>query len=448
MNAPQVRPSLKPSDSLVRIFLAAVALFGAAKPALGLEPEQREVVVVNGRVWDGGEYRETFVPSTEDEVTLMAGQGSAIIYARTLEYYWPLSRQVYVDFQRQRDVVEGQLVIRQDGEVVARETLQPYAILYPEGARNGGGRLLWGDEAERAYTEHQETERRFVRDFAAAQQAHSAYERKLVQTGAARIRGEPVEPVAPPPPLPKPSIRLVTAPEPGFRVLLEPGRYTMAVERDGRRVTGTERRLRAIGLRGRAALVADVIPTERWTRPLATNIEDARIFARPGTVLYLTLAEASRFDEAEYLPIVSPQAEPVPGRPIWVRRRPAGVDRLQVAWSDAEGDQLSRQPLKVEQTGGSSFGYRIRAARAGETPDLDAFAVAVPADASVSRGSIGLVQPAEAPFIREMVVVHPPKSSLGFALALLPIAGYVLIRGRRRIAGRFRLTGFVSSRGP
>jgi hypothetical protein len=390
-------------------------------PAQALEPEQREVVIVSGRVWEGHEFQEIFLPSTKDEMTLMAGEDSALVYVRTLEYYWPLARQVYVDLERQRDVIEGELVIRKGDAVMSREPMQPYAILYPEGAVKGGGSLLWGEEAERAYAEYQEGERRFARDFARAQQAHSAYEQRLLESGAARKPGEPAEHIAPPPPLPQPSLRLVTQPTPAFRLVLAPGAYAMTLEEAGQAVPGTERRLRVVDRSGSAVLVADIVPAERWTRPLASNTGDARVFAKPGTVFYLTLAEADRFDEADYLPVVSPQAEPVAGRPMWVRRGPSDVDRLQADWNGEAPKTLSRQPLKVEQTSGSAFGYRVRAARDGETPDLDAFTVEVPSDPSVTRGSLVLDTQAGAPFAREVVVVHPRRAALGLALAILPL---------------------------
>jgi hypothetical protein len=187
----------------------------------------------------------------------------------------------------------------------------------------------------------------------------------------------------------------------------------MSLEEAGRSLPGTERRLRVLDLSGSAALVADIVPAERWTQPLASNTLDARIFARPGTVLYLTLTEADHFDEADYLPVVSPQAEPVVGRSIWVRRAPSDVDRLQAFWNGIGPKPLSREALKVEQTSGSSFGYRVRAARDGETPELNAFTVNVPSDSAVTRGSVILDAQAGASFKREIVVVHPRYSLLG-----------------------------------
>jgi hypothetical protein len=409
---------------MVRLVLLLIFSVLAASAA-AMEPEQREVIVISARAWEGHEYRETFVPSTVGQLTLIGGNDSAIAYARTLEYYWPLSRQVYVDFQRQREVVEGELVIRRDGAEVERQELQAYSIHYPNGAARGDAELLWGEMAELAHREHREAERNFARDFAVARRAHTAYERRLVESARAGRAGEAAEEIEPPPPLPEPSLRLVTAPQPGFRIALEPGVYSLSLENDGRIVPGTERRLRVIMPSDSEVLVADIVPTERWTRPIAANTAAARIYARPGAVFYLTLAEASQYAETDYVPVVRPQAEPVSGRTIWIRRGPASVEELDIAWQGTGNGTLHREALKVEQTRGTSFGYRVRAAREDETPDLNAFTVSVPEDSAVGRGVMGGADPR---LRREIVVVHPRNTMLALFLALMPLGGFLAHR--------------------
>jgi hypothetical protein len=423
---------------ILRVLLAVGALIFAGMSADAIEPEQREAVVINGRVWEGYEYKEMFLPSTLGTMTLMAGGDSAIVYVRTLEYYWPLSRQVYVDFERQRDIVEGELVVRRGSTEVAREPLQLYAMLYPEGAVNGNASLLWGAEAERAYAEHQENESRFSREYTSALRARSEYERRLLESGAARSRGEAIEPIDPPPPLPQPSLRLVTKPALAFRVNLPPGDYTATVEQNGQTVEATERQLHVVEAFDRTVLVADVVPVERWTRPLATNIEAARIYVRPGTVFYMTVTEADRFLEDDYLSVVSPQTEPVSGRSIWVRRKPAALERLQIKWDGSESAVLAREPLKVDQTRGSAFGYQVRKAGEGEEPDLEAFTIDVPGHRAATRGTIATSEEGPASFRREIVVVHPRRSALSLALAFLPFAGYLALVGSRRLGMRRR----------
>ena len=335
-----------------------------ASPALALDPERREVVVVSGRVWDGFQFTEMFLPSDRTEMTLMAGEDSVITFLRTQEYYWPLSRQVYVDFERQKDDVAGKLQIEQDGRFVSEIEQLPYVIEYPQGVVNGNGRLLWGDTALAAHSAYVQEERDFNRRFVEAQRAEAAYERALLDAARAGST-DPVEvPAAPP----KPSLRLVTQPAAGFRVALAPGAYRMSLMAEGQVVPGTERGLRVIAAEGSAALVADILPEERWTRPLPSNSTASRIYARAGSTFYLTLAEASRFRETDYLAVVSPQASAVPGRDIWVRRRSSDVPTLETT---AVGGSLGRDSFKVEQTSSSGFGYTVRPVRPGETADIE-----------------------------------------------------------------------------
>lgn len=412
----------------MRRLVLLLALLALALPAAAIEPDRREVIAIKAQVWDGFRYAETFLPSTADRLTLLSGQDSAIAFIRTEEYYWPLSRQVYLDLDRRQEPVEGLLRIERDGQVVAERAPEPYAILYPDGAANGQGSLLWGDEALAAFAAYEQSERDFNRAFVQAQQAQARYQDELLKAGARQNAGGPQETVPPPPPLPEPSLRLVTRPALALRVGLDPGDYRISLMQEGRPVPGTARDLRVIDAAGRQTLVADVIPEERWTRPLAANSSAARIFARPGTTFYLTLSEATRFDETEYLPVVSPQAPAVAGRPMWVRRKPATQDSLLLVAAGGE-TPLSFDRLKVEQTQGSAFGYRVRPAAETETPDLSAFAVTLPAS-----GRLTLALP-DGTTLNEIVVVPPRRASLGLVLALLPLlAGAVLLIRRRRAA--------------
>jgi hypothetical protein len=415
---------------LVRLLSLLIAL--AAAPALALDPERRDVVVVSARVWDGFAYKETFTPSTQLQLSLMAGHDNALGFVRTQEYYWPLSRQVYVDFEARREALEGNLQISRDGATVADVPLVPYVIVYPDGARAGTGSLLWGETALTAYADYQQQEHDFARALVAAQRAHSLYERQLLEAGAARQKGQPAEVIAPPPPVPEPSLRLVTAPMPGYRVSLDPGLYQAELKAaDGTPVAGTLRSLRVIDLQGTGTVVADIVPEERWTRPLASNSAASRVYARPGSVFFVTLTEASRFDEVDYLSVVTPQADAVAGRTLWVRRQPFTPAALHSSWEGAANADMALQALRIEQTQGSGFGYRVRAAEPSETADLTAFMVSVPDSPGVRRGSLTL----ETGFLRDVVIVHRRNTMAATLLALLPLAGFLAwLLARRRLS--------------
>ena len=410
----------------------SLAFAAAVAPAFALEPERREVVVISERVWDGYDYTEAFVPSADKRFSLIAGAPSAVTFVGTDEYYWPLSRRVYVDFEARREVIEGTLRIAQGDREVAAVPLEPFAVVYPQGAVNGNATLVFGAEAEAAYAEHEAAQREFVRAFAAARKAQTDYERALVEAGRARIVGDPPVAVPDPPQMPEPSLRLVTRPQMGHRVDLPPGDYSLALWRDGKTVEGTRRTLHVVAIDAREAIVADVVPEERWTRPIPSNSPAARLYARPGTTFYVTLAEAQHFDEAEYRAVVSPQASALAGRPLWVRRKAADVAALEVDWEAGPETAVALADFEVSQTRGTGFGYVVRPAGKGDRVDLTAFAIKVPAAPDISHGTIA--GPAGAGFEREVVIVHPRNEARGLILAALPLlagAGLWLRRARR-----------------
>jgi hypothetical protein len=409
----------------------------AATAARAIEPERKDAVIVTGRVWDGFGFKDMFLPSRSPTLHLLSGEDSAISFVETQEYYWPLSRQVYVDLEKKRQEVHGVLRITQNGTIVEELEPSPYVILYPDGVLHGSGQLLWGVDAIEAYNAYQREERTAARRYVEATVQQRAYERKLLEAGAARLNGAPVEIIEPPDPLPKPTLRLVTAPATAYRLALGPGQYEMALTVNRTPLPGTRRRIEVVDIAGRRVTVADVVPEERWTRPIATNGEHMRIFARPGSTFYLTLSQADRFDEMEYLPVVSPQQDAIAGRSVWVRRMASPVDSLAVKFlqnGDAQSIPLAR--LKVMQTDGSGFGYQVHTAKTGETEDLTAFSVSVPAGAGVLRGEVRSGGEGIAAFRRNVVVVQPRRDGLALCLALLPLLGWLGPKIIRQTAAR------------
>ncbi len=407
---------------------AALAALLAVSPALAIEPEMREVVVTHNRVWDGYAYKENFVPSAVDDLFLMPGVDNAVNFVRTLEYYWPLSRQTYVAFERQHDDVPGTLVIRDARGAVTEIERQPYSILYPEGAVRGTGELLWGEDAERGYAAFREEEREFVRELTSIQRATTAYEAALREAASARLRGEGVRAVPPAPKRPQPLLKLVTEPQPAFRVNLPAGRYEAMLVEDGQEIAGTRKTLQVIDVEGSDVAVLDIVPEERWTRPIQSNRADDRVYVRPGSRFFVTVHDADRYAELAYVRVVNPQGAAPGDREIWVRRKPSAVDVLLLDWKGDAPIEVPRTDLKVVQTQGSSFGYVVREATADEISDLSGFPVDTP-DGGVAAGRLSV---GDGPIAREIVVVQPRRAEVAWSLALVPAAAGLLIAWRNR----------------
>lgn len=111
---------------------------------------------------------------------------------------------------------------------------------------------------------------------------------------------------------------------------------------------------------------------------------------------------------------------------------------MQVAWDGGTPQATERQSLKVDQTAGSSFGYRVRSTSTGEPADLNAFPIEVPAEAGAGQVLVEADDDLAA-FRRTIVVVHDRQAVPALALAFLPLAIYLVVvvihRRRMRRAG-------------
>lgn len=150
---------------------------------------------------------------------------------------------------------------------------------------------------------------------------------------------------------------------------------------------------------------------------------DARIYARAGSVFYLTLAEGTRFRESDYRAVLTPQAPASANRDLWVRRRPSDMATLMLS-GKAGAVPRARTAFKVEQTQSSGFGYAVRPAHDGETAEMEAFAVTVPA-AGAGRLQIDIP---EVGFTREVVVVGARSDAISCLMALVPVLAFLGIR--------------------
>lgn len=415
--------------------LAIVAVFSGTT-AGAIEPERREVIVTHNRVWDGFAYHENFVPSDHEEMLLLSGKDNAVTFVRTQEYYWPLARQKYVAFDTQREEIVGTLRISQDEKIVEELEAAPYVVLYPEGAVNGNAELIWGGAAAQAHRDYRQEERDFIREFAKSQREQSRYNEALKQAGIARLAGKGVQEVIAPPSPSEPGLKLVTEPRVAFRVALVAGKYQAEIIQNGSVIPGTQKSIRVIESTAREVLIAEVIPEERWTRPIPANTRADKIYTTPGTQFYITLAHASGFNEADYIGLIRPQGVSVGGRNIWVRRRAADHEKLQLRWDTTAVAQIKlRSPIKVDQTQGAEFGYVVRPAEEDERPDIQAFTITVPEAGNVRRGSLFISEDGYV-FNREIIVVQPGNNLLTWLLAAGPVLFGMGLLWRRRLMTR------------
>ena len=409
-----------------------------AAPAAAIEPQTEEAVVLRNRIYDGHDYKDNFVPSTIDDVYLVDGHDNAVWIIQTLEYYWPLSRQLYVAFDKLNHPLEGTVRITQDGKSVADVGLEDYVVVYPEGTLAGGGRIVWGDEAAAELLHYNAAMTDYSRAVNAAQADRVRYERELKDAAMRTVQGLPKVDVAPPMAVPEPVKLFVTNVDRAYRVNLPPGVYMMDFYQDSLRVVGASKTLRVISPASSSAVTMDVIPEERWTRLLAANTVRDRIFTAPGKAFYVTLNHSDLFDDRDYLRLVSPQGYGEAGRERWVRREPATDADLEFDAGDGAWQRLALTGYKVRQTQGESLGYVIDPAGPDEMPDLSSYAVHVAGGVAASPPRLRIVDKNTGAVLGErlVLVVSPSNPWLLWSAALLPLLAGAGIKVARAVRNR------------
>lgn len=408
------------------VVLLLSLLFVAARPGGAVEPATQEAIVLRNKVFDGFEYKDNFVPSNTDEFLLLANHDNAVAIVQTLEYYWPLSRQIYMAPDKLNISLDGELRVFQSDKLVAKLTREQFVVVYPEGLRGGSPSMIWGGVASLKAAEFKQLQRDYAAAVARAQSDKSRYDDELFASAANRARGLPAEAVKAPLPMPPEPKLLVTELSDGYRINLPPGQYELALFDGDREWIGSRRTLTVLPVAPTSRLTLDIVPEERWTRLLPLNTLEDAAFAKPGSTLYVVAQWSDAFDDDTYARLTAPQLNGIKGQLTWIRRKPADGLILEYSADGSKWNSVSPGQYAIRQTGGASLGYRIEQAKAGETPDLSAFVIQLPQETSFKSFQLRMREMTTGELLSEsqrtVHLVRPVSVFLLWGLAMLPVA--------------------------
>ncbi len=169
----------------------------------------------------------------------------------------------------------------------------------------------------------------------------------------------------------------------GSVVNLPTGRYDVRMRADdGSIVPGSRRKLVVFEAR-RRGLGYQIVPQEKWTRPVCTDEPEDVIYAREGTAFYLQPMEEREYNELDYARLVDPQSQARrKDRWTWVHVRPFEEAGNLILDFGGQTVEMLAKPYRVEQLPGPVLGYRVvdYAATEKRPPDLVAYQLFVDAN--------------------------------------------------------------------
>ncbi len=433
---------------LSAVLLCLSAFVTVDSPAFAQAPVRTENFVYTILAANGRDYSPTFLRAAADTVYLMAGTDSFLSARKTLVYYWPITEQWKVDTGSLDVALPGVLEIRGRDSAVRRLMPSRYTYYNVRGEYEMNWKVARGAEADRVWSHWQDlvaVYNKAMRDFEDTN-ARIADERArlIARIEKARRQGRDVAALVDrlskllTPPTPEPPGEYTVPPaeiQQAFIVNLPPGRYDIRMRApDGSILEGSEKTL-VVYERGRARGIGyDVIPGDKWTRPVESLTPSAVLYVDGSTDLYLRPFFEEEFNNLYYEKTVRNDARGNTNILSWERIQQVPHAGVQVSRPGGQSITLSETPWFVEQTQGSSLGYRIvpydsQGAQKGKDPSLIAFRVQLGSDVRVlsvrALDSAGIVLPGSQRQIR--VIAVPRAEAVLLLFALLPLMVMVIV---------------------
>ena len=244
-----------------------------------------------------------------------------------------------------------------------------------------------------------------------------------------------------PPQPPEPPRDYVTPPtevQLAFILDLPVGEYRLRFLQEGRVMEGSEKRLVVFDRRRRDGIGLEVIPADKWTRPVESQTPSSVLYVDGTADLYLQPFFQDEFNDLYYEKLQKNDAKGNPDLVKWVRMQQVPGARLDVTRAGGSTGEVREQPYFVEQVKGASLGYRIvpfdpEGAHKGKEPSLRAFHVPIRRENGVIRLQVrdrgGAVLRGGGREIR--VLVRSPLAGLLLLAAFSPLAVMAVVLARR-----------------
>ena len=377
-----------------RAALLTALLAVIATAAWGDLHDRAEQLVYSLTVFNGSGYSTTFSGESAATIYLLAEVDNFLTLRKTFVYHHPADDALQTDATLLDAAVDGFLEIT--GSTSTRSlSMEDYTYyqLRSDGAANW--RTATGPAAHRVRFDYAEKLRRYREGMDAYRLERATYEymaneldrriRERRQIGGDTARLEEVLRGLAAPARPRFPEEYAARPvrvDRAFVVNLPAGRYrARLVNHDRRVLEGSEKTIMAFGRLGEPSVGYEVIPGDKWNRPVESRSSDSVIYVDGSSDLYLLAHHQHEFNDLFYEKLLRNDARGSPGLRRWVSFGVVPGVRLAVLERGAATTTIEALPYFVEQERTGSYGYRIvpfdaADAPANRQPSLEAFHVA------------------------------------------------------------------------
>ena len=438
-----------------RSILAAVLLSVAAL-GLAQAPVRREQLIYSILAFNGKDYAATFARAGADSLYLVAEVDNFLTVRNAFVYYWPITQEWKTDTSVLNVPFTGTLQLTGPG---LREPRLIPPVRYTYYNTRGEYELNWkvatGGEADKAWEKYQQVMADYYDRAQRYQQARAIYEAMLNEltiritkmrdegkdvsrlVAALQNMSSPKEPeyprdyVVPPRPV-----------EEAFVLNLPVGQYAIRFfNQDGSVMEGSERTVTSFRKRRAEGIGLEVIPGDKWTRPVESTTPHSVLYVDGSADLYVRPFFEQEYNDLYYEKMQRNDARGNPNVMKWVRIQQVPQAAIRLAAGGGGAQTVKEEPFFVEQVKGASLGYRIvpydpQGAHKDRDPSMRAFHIPIPKGVPVLR--LAAMDKNGAPLAgsgRQIRVLGPARAGfIALILALLPLAvmaGVLIARSRR-----------------
>jgi hypothetical protein len=433
-----------------RVLAAAVLACLPLAAASAQAPVRAEQAIWSILAFNGADYSPTFAIASSDTVYILAGVDSFFSARKTMVYWWPITAEWKTDTDALNILFPGTLEVVDAAGKTTSLRMQDYTYFNVRGEYELNWKVAVGEAAAaemQKYADSADAYAKAVQDY---QQKNQEYDAKIQELGirASRLKAagkdfsavlSEMKTLSRPEP-PRQPERYVVPPseiQQAFILDLRPGTYRIRLRNpDGTIMEGTEKRLIVHQRRRTGGVGFEIIPSDKWTRPVESRTPSSVIYVNGAADIYLRPFFEDEFNDLAYEKTLNNASRGNPNIVKWVRIQQVPHARISV--QSGGSSILEETPYTVQQSQGSSLGYTIipydpQGAGKGRDPDLIAFRLSVAHGAPVVRirvlGGDGILLPGGDRQVR--VVAAPRLSGLTLVIAILPLLAMVLVLVRR-----------------
>jgi len=415
-------------------------------------PVREEQFIYSILAFNGKDYAGTFARQEADTIYLVADVDNFITVRNVFVYFWPITQDWKSDTSTLNIPFEGTLELRGREAEPERLGMTPYTYYNIRGEYELNWKVAKEAEADAAWQHYQGLMDAYWQSVSQYYEKRAMYEAVLNQLTITitkmRDEGKDVTSLIETlqelkaPPEPQYPTEYIVPPVPiqnAFILNLPVGEYRIRFfSEDGQIMEGSERKIVAFEKRRAEAIGLEVIPGDKWTRPVESKTPASVLYIDGSTDLYLRPFLQQEYNDLFYEKMRKNDAKGNPNLMKWVRIQQVPQARVEVTRPSSESQMVLEEPFYVEQVKGAALGYQIvpfdpQGKHKDREPSLQAFHVPVSKDQRVIHLR---VQDKDGQYLssseRQIRVITPSRNGIvSLILAAIPLIVMIIVMTRR-----------------